>query len=236
MFEITHQQARLLLQAAADRPLGAEERTALQVHLAHCQACSQHAGGLASLEDRLREAMRARWDLQRPGLDLGAILHPPAVKPAWGRFLGQGTALGKVAILAALFLGYVLVASLFGLRSPLSGGGTPASAPTPNEPALAFAASPTPPAHLTSTGLSTQGCETLVYIVQANDTLESIAMRHGATKEAILAYNVDYAQSASQTVFAGMQLVIPLCRGTPSQTATTTLTPILGTLLPVQPE
>lgn len=236
MFEITHQQARLLLQAAADRPLGGEEKTALNAHIANCQACSQLAGSLASLENRLREAMRARWDMQRPGLDLGAILHPPAAKLAWGRFLGQGYALGKVAILAALFLGYILVASLFGLRSPLSGGGTPALAPTPNEPALAFAASPTPPARLTSTGLSTQACETLVYIVQANDTLESIALGYGTTKEAILAYNVEYTQLASNTVFAGMQLVIPLCKGTPSQTATTTITPILGTLLPVQPE
>ena len=82
-----------------------------------------------------------------------------------------------------------------------------------------------------------QACETITYIVQADDTFESIAVRHGTTKDVILEHNKMYTGFLNANrVFTGMELAIPLCNSTPSRTATTTITPLRGTIYPVQPE
>jgi len=232
MLEITHQKAHNLLQVAVDKPLGADEKSALDAHLTTCDECRAYAEGLTNLEVSLRRVLHAQWDTQRPNLNLQAITHPSQAKLIWNNFLNQTHALGKVTIVAALVLGYVVIANLFGIRLPLSADETPTTVPTPSELSLALATSPTPSAQLALTGLTTQACETTIYIVQENDTLEYIALQYGTTEETIQEYN----NLISNTLFTGMELTIPLCKSTPSQTATTTITPLNGTKFPVQPE
>lgn len=232
MRELTHQKAQTLLQAVSDQSLATDERPALEAHLAQCKECGDYANSLANLEANLCRAARARWDAQRPNLNLYAIVHPSPAKLIWNNFLGRTDVLGKATIVAALLLGYILIANLFGLQSLVSNHETPVMAPTPNESPLFFTTSPTPVAQLTLAGWTPNNCKTVIYVVRANDTLESIAIQHGITKEAILEYN----NLASGTVFTGMELTIPLCLSTPSYTVTTTITPLNGTILPVQPE
>ena len=232
MFEITHLKAQTLLQAAADQPLGADDKSALDAHLAKCKECSNYAKSLTNMEASLRRILHAQWDLQRPNLNLQAITDPSPTKLIWNNLLSQTHALGKVTIVAALVLGYVVISNLFGIKSPLSTDETPTTVPTPSELSLALAISPTPSAQFTLTGLTTQACETVIYVVQENDTLEYIALLHGTTKEAVQEYN----NLTSNTVFTGTELAIPLCKSTPSKTATTTTTPLNGTIFPTQPE
>jgi len=235
MIEITHQKAQTLLQVAADGTLGADEKSALGAHLAKCKKCRDYARELTNLEAGLRRVFHAQWDLQHPHLNLQAITHPSPVKLLWNNFLSQPNALGKVTIMAALVLGYIVIANLFGIKSPISTKETPTTVPTPSELSLALAISPTPSAQFTLTGSTTQACETIAYIVQANDTLAYIALQYGTTEETLLEYN----NLNSNTVFTGMELAIPQCDGAPSQTATTTITPpndMNGTIYPTQPE
>lgn len=241
MTEITHNQARTLLQAAADRPLGLAERSALDAHLAACNECGNYAGQLARLESDLRETLQAKWDGYRPSLNLQAIKNPAQAKPVWKNVFSQTNALGKVTLLTALLLGYLLVANLVGAGMPVSERSTPTALPTPNQSSSVFADSPTPSTQSATLQLTSLSCETILYIVQVDDTLDSIAVRYGITKEDILEYNKDQTSLFSNTVFTGMELIIPLCRSTPSFTAsipanTLTITPIGVTILPDQPE
>lgn len=86
---------------------------------------------------------------------------------------------------------------------------------------------PTPPPAATSTlepGQATlQACERVIYTVQANDTLSSIATNYAVPQDAIKAYN----GLTTDTVFLGMNIVIPLCEraATPGPTPTPTIPP-----------
>jgi LysM repeat protein len=86
---------------------------------------------------------------------------------------------------------------------------------------------PTPPPAATATlepGQATlQACDKVIYTVQSNDTLSSIAMNYAVPQEAIKAYN----GMATDNVLLGMNLVIPLCEraATPGPSPTPTLPP-----------
>jgi LysM repeat protein len=121
------------------------------------------------------------------------------------------------------------------VQTPISGDETATTLPTPSEFAALLAVSPTPSAQTTLTDSTSQVCETVIYVVQENDTLASIAFRHGVTEESIREYN----HMTSNLVFTNTELVIPLCNSTPSHTATlpdntTTTPPINGTVFPTQ--
>lgn len=86
---------------------------------------------------------------------------------------------------------------------------------------------PTPPAAATATleasEATRQACDRVVYTVQANDTLSSIATNYAVPSDAIKNYN----GLATDTVFLGMNLVIPLCEraATPGPSPTPTTPP-----------
>ena len=150
-------------------------------------------------------------------------------------FFSQTSLMAKVTIATALLLGYFVIANLLGIQSPISSEKTATILPTPNEAVAMYATSPTPSAQFSLTGSTTQTCKTVTYLVRENDTLASIAFQHGTTQESILEQN----HLASNTVFTGMKLSIPLCYNTPSHTATTpmnmlTTTPANGTIIPTQ--
>lgn len=90
----------------------------------------------------------------------------------------------------------------------------PYPTPTPAPPPTAI------PNEATQTA---QACEKVPYTVQANDTLSTIAANYNVPQDAIKFYN----GLASDTVFIGTTIVIPLCErfATPGPTPTATLPP-----------
>jgi LysM repeat protein len=239
MFEITHQKARILLQSAADRQIAPDEESALDAHLGKCDKCRNYANSLIDLEAGLRNALHAQWDGQQPKLDLQAIVDPSPAKLICVNILGLSQSMGKVTIVAVLLLGYFMLANHFGIRVHSSNEETPSNLPTPNESVLFSNISPTPsaPTQLAMTKLTTQDCDVSTYTVQATDSLESIAIEHGTSKELIMEYN----NLRSDVVSPNMKLFIPLCGSTPSRTASLpgnliTNTPIKSTILPDNPE
>ena len=238
MFEMTHQKARALLQSAADQSIDPDAKTALEAHLAACEACNHYAEGLTDLEVNLRRVLHANWDQQKPDINLQAIIDPKPAKLLWNNLFGRANFMSKVTIAATLLLGYFVIASIFGIKSPISNDETPTILPTPNEAALAFSTSPTPSAAPASTltDLATRGCDTVNYAVQSVDSLESISREHNISKDLLMQYN----HLTSEAVTPGTRLVIPQCEGAPSLTATlsknNTSTPLIGTLFPTQPE
>jgi len=239
MFDITHQKARMLLQAAVDRRIAADETSALNAHLEKCKECRGYANGLTDLEAGLRNVLHDEWSDQQPKLDLQAIMNPTPAKLMWVNFPSLTQSIGKVTIVAVLLLGYVMIANHFGIQIHSLKDETPTNLPTPNELLLLSHTSPTPsaPTQLATTKLTMQDCDVITYIVQATDSLESIATKHGISKELIMEYN----NLTSEVVPPDMELFIPLCRSTPSRTASLpgdliTNTPIKGTILPDNPE
>jgi LysM repeat protein len=90
----------------------------------------------------------------------------------------------------------------------------PYPTPTPKPPPTAI------PNEATQTA---QACEKVPYTVQANDTLSSIAASYNVPQDAIKFYN----GLASDNVFLGTTIIIPLCErfATPGPTPTATLPP-----------
>jgi LysM repeat protein len=241
MTKITHQKARALLEVAADNSLMPVDRVALNAHLIACQECRAYADRMAGLEDTLRKALHRRWDRFRPKLNLQTIKNPSRAKLVWGSLFNQTHALGKVTIMAALLLGFIIFINLAGIQGPIANEKTPTALPTPNNFTTTFTTLSTLSADSTSINSTSLTCKLVTYVVRENDTLESIAVRHGITKEDILAYNDQDANLAANTVFTGMELIIPQCKETPARTASLsgkelTLTPIDGTIFPDRPE
>jgi LysM repeat protein len=241
MTEITHQKARTLLEIAAGQTLLASDQAALDAHLAACPECRAYAGRLAGLEDGLRRILHGKWDGFHPALDLQAIRNPSPAKLVWYNLFSRTNALAKVAIVATLLLGYFVIVSLVGIHVPIENTETPTALPTPNSLTLTSDISPTLSAAFADTHPASVACKTVVYTVRENDTLASIAVRFGITKETIIEYNKDAGNLAVNSVYRGMQLSIPLCDTTPSRTASLpgrvlTTTPINATIFPVQTE
>jgi LysM repeat protein len=88
--------------------------------------------------------------------------------------------------------------------------------PTPTPTAL-------PTSTLSPSDATEQACEKVNYEVQENDTLSSIANSYNVPMAVVQEYN----GLASETVFSGMNLIIPLCERfpTPGPTPTATLPP-----------
>lgn len=81
-------------------------------------------------------------------------------------------------------------------------------------------ASPQPTATLSEAEKTEAACETVNYVVQANDTLSSIANTYNVTMATVREYN----GLPSDTVYEGQNLIIPLCLRRPTAGPTPTPT------------
>lgn len=82
-------------------------------------------------------------------------------------------------------------------------------------------ATPLPTSTLSPQEATEQACEKVSYTVQQNDTLSSIASAYNVPMSVIREYN----GLTSDTVYAGMPLIIPLCLRNPTPGPTPTPTP-----------
>jgi spore germination protein YaaH len=118
-------------------------------------------------------------------------------------------------------MGIICIAFLFNIWQFTRSSGTGSSQPSTN----AFPA-PTPSIQFTGTTVSSQKCDQILYPVQEDDTLESIAHQFSITKAELLAAN----NISLESLRPAIRLRIPICGTTPvgKTTVTTTLTPLLG--------
>jgi hypothetical protein len=85
---------------------------------------------------------------------------------------------------------------------------------------------PTPSIQYTATNSLALHCQEILYTVQENDTLQSIAEEHGTSKELIMQVN----NLNTEVIQPGLELLVPVCESTPTSTIyppTFTITPIL---------
>ena len=90
-----------------------------------------------------------------------------------------------------------------------------------NVPQPTPTASPEPTATLPPEEATRAACETLIYTVEANDTLGAIAENYNVNARAIM----DYNGMTSETVFLGQILILPLCERNPTPGPSPTPTP-----------
>jgi len=198
--EISHIEARRLIQFSLDGSLDPTDREALRRHLAQCTDCHTYEEEIGDTEKILRNVMQQAW-LKHPAplsIDtLSAFVKPKQV-------VLQVVAMRLSVFTAILALIAFSIWQLSITSQPdLLGHGSPVIPPIP-----------TGSMQLTSTLSTSSACGEIRYTIQANDTLAKIAMRFSVPEEAIMTAN----EMRSEVVTSGRVLVIPQCHSTPTGT------------------
>lgn len=206
---ITHEEARKLIQFEADESLRLNLKNMLLSHLEDCAECRTYADSLRRMESVLKPMMKRQWTQPHLPLPVGALLsNGTPRKPSSMVLATRISVVGMIAI-AFLFSVWQFTVSIGPTPGPVSASAPPI---------------PTPSTQLTGTGTTSQTCTQTRYIVQENDTLESIAFRFAVSKEDLMADN----QIDNETVLIGTELIILACNSTPTGTVHPTFTPLLS--------
>lgn len=213
---ITHKEARRLIHFASDGTLKVDQQEILESHLASCAECRNYADSIRKMESSLHVLLRRQWTQPPIPLSIETLLSGQNSKwPNSSILLAT-----RIATVAVMFVVFVFSAWQFAFSKTSVDGSVPASVPSIPIPSTST--------QLVSTRTQTQTCEDARYVVQADDTLASIAFRFSTSqKEVMIANNMK-----SENVVTGKILIIPVCNVTPTGTAntlTTTFTPILRT-------
>lgn len=204
--QITHEEARMLIQRHADGALDMHKKIILSAHLEDCGECRNYAEEIKEMERILVPMMSRLWALQPVPLSVRAIQRKRIFKVPVG--IGAILATRKTAI------GVVLLALLFSAwQFAWSGGQASSKLPVSSLPV------PTPSVYTTSTKVTPSNCAEILYIVQENDTLEGIARQYSISQEEIMLMN----NLQTQTISVDMKLMIPICDFTPTGTVNPTL-------------
>jgi LysM repeat protein len=208
--QITHEQAHRLVQRKLDNALTKEQSAVLSAHLQECADCEAYLIEMKEVEGLLSPVMKRQWAAQPIPLSIA--------------MLGESKAQTQTSILLTMrtaAMGLVVIALFFSLWQFMTTGSS-AGNPAP----LVVPLVPTPSSATAQFTNTTESCEMLVYAVQENDTLASIAERFSAAEDEIMAIN-DLKVGALKP---SMELLIPVCNYTPTGTVhpatlTTTYTP-----------
>ena len=204
--QITHDEVRWLIEYDSERALNSEKQRALTAHLQECEACRLHAIEMNDVENVLRSVMQKHWNQRTLPLSLESIkIQAKNGKSLWAWQMS----LASIAIVTFLFViwGFKITAFNSSDQTPL--GSLPV---------------PTPSVQLTTASAISTRCGSVIYEVQEFDTLEDIADQFLVSKEEIMAFN----NMRSDQINESMELFIPQCNITPTDTVhtpTTTLTP-----------
>lgn len=214
--QITHEQARKLIQFSHDGVLQSAEKARLSAHLQNCADCREYANDLREVETILLPEMKRQWSTRPIPLSVPSLIESNDSRINPRTFLAmRRVALGLV--LVALFFTAWNIMSF----SPSISGPVPLVVPLVPTPAAQTAPS-------TDTTSTAEDCEMIIYSVQANDTLTDIASRFSVSEDEIMKVN----GLTTTAVSSSMELLIPLCNFTPTGTIhpatfTRTGTPIL---------
>ena len=210
--QITHQEARQLIQRRADQPLDESKREMLNMHLKGCTVCAEYANEIQETEATLRIALRKQWDVSPMPLEVMNIKVKitPNNKPT--EYLATRSALVGMAVLVFFFVFWQFTYNPNGYQSPAS---------------IGVAVIPTPSLRLTSTQNNFDNCEMLQYEVRRNDTVESLARQFLVSENVIRELN---NLKTDREILPSL-LTIPACELTPTVTTypptSTTNTPAL---------
>jgi hypothetical protein len=197
--QITHEEARRLIQFNADEVLNMQERITLSTHLKDCIECRAYADEIKEVESILLPVMQRQWNLQPLPLSIDAIRAKRSSRTPTSIILTTRT-----AAIGVVFLAFIFSVWQFALSS----------GPKLNPAPIGVPPIPTPSTQSTSTKVTFQACEDRLYTVQEIDTLDSIAYKFSTSKEEIMAAN----SMKSEAVRATTELVIPICNFTPTGT------------------
>jgi LysM repeat protein len=212
--QITHEEARRLIQFSMDQMLKPQEKNTLQIHLEDCMECRSFFADIKAVEKYLVPAMVQHWNLHPAPLSLASLNNKKKSQQQSSIILATRTAIISIVFVAFIFSAW-----------QLSGSYGRSSTPMP----VSLLPIPTPSGQSTSTKVSLPNCEELRYQVQEHDTLESIAIQFSISKDKLMAINNLRTDSLSTKT----ELLIPVCNSTPMgtvhpSTLTTTFTPLFG--------
>ena len=210
--QITHEEAHQLIQFSMDQTLRPQEKNTLQAHLDDCMECRYFAKEIQEVEAHLVPAMQKHWNLQPAPLSVEAITgkRKPSLQPSL-------RLVTRTAIIGIVFAAFVFSSWQFAVSKGRS------STPMP----VGVLPIPTPSGQSTSTKISFENCEEIIYQIQENDTLESIAAQFSVSKDKLMVVN----NLAAEAINPNTDLLIPICNSTPTgtvhpSTLTTTFTPL----------
>ena len=208
--QITHEEARRLIQFKADNSLNATNEERLTSHLKDCKVCRDYWNSIQETESTLRQTMRKQWNVHPLPLQMDVLYARAYSNPGANILLTTRRALVGIAVLMFAFLTW----------QSMSNKASSVQAPLGTLPMI-----PTPSAQTTATNTLQSDCQEVRYIVQQGDTLESLAQYFSVSKESIVAAN----NLSGETLVSSRELVILVCTSTPSGTVhspTFTITPI----------
>ena len=214
--QITHEQARKLIQFSLDGVLQAAEKATLTAHLQDCMDCRDYVKELQEVETIVSPLLKKQWNARPIPLSI------PLLTQRKSSILQAS----QVLTIRRTAIAFVFAALFFSAWQFVASGPSSAS-PVP----LVVPLVPTPSkqsARSTNTKISTETCEVMVYRVQENDTLASIANRFLVPEDELMKRN----QLKTDVLNLSMELMIPICDLTPTRTThpatfTITYTPIL---------
>ena len=211
--QITHEKARQLIQFALDGGLDIPQKRLLDSHLATCRDCQRYADSMQNMESVLRPLLQRQWNPQPLPLSTSVLTSRAHSKTSDAMVMAT-----RIAAIGVMFAIFMFSAWQLTYSKPRSSSPIAASVPPIPMPS-------------TSTELAatteTQTCETTIYVVRDNDTLESVADHFAMSKEELLTAN----HMKTHAMQVGMTLMIPDCNYTPTANiSTTTYTPILSTI------
>ena len=214
--QITHEQARKLIQFSLDGDLQFTERARLSLHLQECIDCRNYASEIKEAESILLPLMKKHWNVRPIPLSMPFLLQSKNSISNTGKLLAI-----RSAALSLIFVAFFFSAWKFVSSSISPSESIPPVIPVVPTPFTQTAQSP----NMTNTSDS---CVTMVYSVQANDTLADIASRFLVPVDELMKINGLRTDALSRS----MDLLIPLCNFTPTGTIhpatfTTTHTPII---------
>src|SRR5215207_5649432 len=192
--QITHEQARKLIQFSLDGLLPSPDKAMLSAHLHDCSDCQAYANEIKEVENLLFSTMKRQWSLRPVPLSITALIGKKR-KIQSSTFLAIRSA-------AIIFFFFALFFSIWQFAS--SGPAIPGTVP------LVVPSVPTPSAQTaqsTSTKLTAETCEMIMYSVQENDTLASIANRFLVAEDEIMEIN----HLKTDSVSISMELLITVC-------------------------
>lgn len=208
--QITHEEAIQLIQYTADKAAPSDKEKLLHKHLKGCAQCNAYARQFKDMENVLQTVMRKQWSQRPAPLTLGDLKAKKDSRKNKSALLVTRTAFIGMAVCTFIFIGWQVT-----LTTNPQNAIFPGSVPIP-----------TPSTQFTATNALTLNCQQILYKVQEYDTLESIAGQYATSKEAILKLNNLNAENIQRD----MELLVPLCKSTPTSTIyppTFTITPFL---------
>lgn len=209
--QITHAEARRLIQFDLDRVLDPERQKSLFAHLEECDDCRGYATEIRAVEHKLRHMMNKQWNHHRPlPLSIDAIKAQHKLARGTQNLFQLRSALVSLVLVAFSFMIWQFTATSYNSSRQIPSTILPV--PTPSTLTTASLASPT--------------CEWTLHVVEPGDTLDNIAFQYSVSKQDVMTFN----RMESELIDESMELKIPQCNVTPTMTAhlpTTTLTPQL---------